>query len=252
METRIQLSVMMFIEFFIWGAWFVTMGNYLSKIGFSEANIGLAYTATAWAAIISPFFVGMVADRFFSAEKVLGIVHLMGACLLFWAATITEPQMFFMVLLGYAICYMPTLALTNTIAFNQMTNPEKEFPPIRVLGTLGWIVAGLLLTLLGRISIPDIEATAKFRDPPHHPKYRSHFVPAEIGGGRVYPDGPLLVLLTSHATQGRGQEGHRRRDHRSGCPQADEESLVYGLRDWLASGLHPVVLLLCVRQHVSQ
>ena len=158
-KVRTQLSIMMFLEFYIWGAWAVTMVTYLSKIGFTGDDIGKAYSTTAWAAIVSPFFIGMVADRFFSAEKVLGIAHLLGAGLLYWASTVTDAGMFFWVLLGYALCYMPTVALANAIAFNQMQNPEKEFPTIRVLGTIGWIVAGIVITVLGRIAFTGIEGT---------------------------------------------------------------------------------------------
>ena len=145
MRIRIELSVMMFLQFFIWPAWFVTMGTYLNEIGFKGTDIGSAYSTTAWAAILSPFFIGMVADRFLSAEKVLGVMHLLGAVLIYFASTITTPGLFFWVLLGYALCYMPTVALVNAISFYQMENPAEEFPPIRVLGTLGWIVAGLIV-----------------------------------------------------------------------------------------------------------
>ena len=162
MTTRIQLSTMMFLQFFIWGAWFVTMGSYLGAIGFDGKAIGNSYSTTAWAAILSPFFIGMVADRFFSAQKVLGVLHLLGAVLMYWASTITTPGLFFIVVLGYALCYMPTLALVNAISFNQMTNPGTEFPPIRVLGTLGWIIAGTLITLLNRFVFTEfnLEMTA--------------------------------------------------------------------------------------------
>jgi len=144
-KVRIQLSAMMFTEFFIWGAWFVTMWRYLSKIGFEGPQIGAAYSTTGWAAIISPFFVGMVADRFFPAEKVLAVMHLLGGAALYWASTVTEAGLFFWVLLLYTVCYMPTLALVNSISFDQMQDQAKEFPPIRVLGTIGWIVAGLVI-----------------------------------------------------------------------------------------------------------
>ena len=148
LKVRVELSVMMFMQFFIWGAWAVILGTYLNKIGFTDLQIGSAYSTAGWAAIISPFFVGMIADRFFSAEKVLGVMHILGAILMYMATRVTAPGVFFWVLLGYALCYMPTLALTNAIAFNQMENPAKEFPPIRVLGTLGWIVAGLIIGFL--------------------------------------------------------------------------------------------------------
>lgn len=144
-KTRIELSVMMFIEFFIWGAWFVTMSTYLNEIKFSGKWIGQSYSTTNWAAIISPFFIGMIADRFFSAEKVLGVMHLLGAAFIYWASTITEPLPFYCVLLGYTLCYMPTVALVNAISFYQMEEPQKQFPSVRVLGTLGWIVANLVV-----------------------------------------------------------------------------------------------------------
>lgn len=148
LKTRIELSVMMFLQFFVWGAWFVTLGTYLTSIKFQGTDIGSAYSTTAWAAIISPFFIGMIADRFFDAEKVLGVMHLLGAVLMYYASTITQPALFFWVLLAYAICYMPTLALVNAISFNQMTDLQKEFPPIRVLGTLGWIIAGIVISIM--------------------------------------------------------------------------------------------------------
>ena len=147
-KVRVQLSVMMFVEFFIWGVWFVTMGTYLSRIGFQGSDIGNAYSTTAWAAIISPFFVGMIADRFFSAEKVLAVAHIAGGVAIYFASGILSVGTFFWVLLLYTLCYMPTLALTNAIAFEQMSDTGKEFPRIRVLGTIGWIVAGWLISLL--------------------------------------------------------------------------------------------------------
>lgn len=161
-RIRIELSTMMFIQFFVWGAWYVTMGNYIGKNGlnFSGPAIGAAYSATSWAAVVSPFFIGMIADRFFAAQKVLGIMHLMGALLMYWVSTITSPVLFFWAVLAYALTYMPTLALVNAIAFNQMTSTEKEFPQIRVLGTLGWIVAGLTITGIGLLRGASIEATA--------------------------------------------------------------------------------------------
>lgn len=143
-KIQIKLSVMMFLEFFIWGAWFVTMWKYLAAIQF-DAITGLAYSTTGIAALISPLFVGMIADRFFSTEKVLAALHFAGAFLMFWASTITDSTFFFWVLLAYTVCYMPTLALTSSISMGQMTHPEKEFPAIRVLGTIGWIAAGLIV-----------------------------------------------------------------------------------------------------------
>jgi nucleoside transporter len=139
----------MFLEFIVWGAWAVTMGSYLNKIGFSGLDIGSAYSTTAIAAIVSPFFIGMIADRFFPAQIVLGVMHLLGAALMYWTSTITTPGRFFWALLGYALCYMPTLALVNAVSFHQMDNPSKQFPAVRVFGTLGWIVIGQIIGFMG-------------------------------------------------------------------------------------------------------
>lgn len=148
-NVRGRLSVMMFLQFFIWGAWFVTLSTYLGKgLGFAGGDIGRAYSTMPWGAIIAPFFIGMIADRFFPAQIVLGVCHLLGAVFLWWATTVREPGLFFWVVLLYALCYSPTLGLVNAIAFNQMQSPAKQFPAIRVFGTLGWIVAGLIVGFL--------------------------------------------------------------------------------------------------------
>jgi len=147
-KIRLQLSTMMFFQFFVWGTWYVTMGTYLFKVGFSGIEIGAAYSTINWGAIVSPFFVGIIADRFFSAQKVMAAIHLTGAVILFYLANITDPSIFFWTLLLYSLLYMPTLALANAICFHQMESPEKEFPSVRVLGTIGWIAAGLLLGFL--------------------------------------------------------------------------------------------------------
>lgn len=145
-KVRTQLSVMMFLQFFIWGAWIVTLGTYLGMgLKFGGDAIGKAYSTMPWGAILAPFIVGMIADRFFSAQKVMGILHLLGGVVMFYATNVTSPMLFFWVVLLYAICYNPTLALVNAISFNQMDSPEKQFPAIRVFGTLGWIVAGLII-----------------------------------------------------------------------------------------------------------
>jgi nucleoside transporter len=160
--TRVQLSAMMFLEFFIWGSWYVTMGTYLDKVLHADGvQIGAAYSAMAIATIISPFFVGMIADKFFAAQKVMGVLHLAGAALLYLLTTIDNANSFYWVLLFYSLMYAPTLALSNSVAFRQMKDPGKEFPSIRVLGTIGWIATGWLLDKVFNISTDQLAFTFK-------------------------------------------------------------------------------------------
>jgi len=164
LTTRLQLSFMMFVEFFIWGAWFVTLGTFLvNNLHANGAQTGSVFSTQSWGAIIAPFIIGLIADRYFNAEKILGILHLVGAALMFQmyrsgGITSVYPEVFFYYLLVYMILYMPTLALVNSISFNQMKDPEKEFSSIRVWGTIGWIVAGLMISY---IFLWDAEANVK-------------------------------------------------------------------------------------------
>ncbi len=144
--TRFQLSLMMFLEFFIWGGWFVTMGTFLSqKFSASGGQLAMSYETQSIGAIIAPFIIGLIADRYFSAQKILGFLHIAGGILLYMAGTSANFESFYPYILIYMLLYMPTLALVNSVAFRQMKDSSKEFASIRVLGTVGWIVAGLLI-----------------------------------------------------------------------------------------------------------
>jgi len=159
-KTYAQLSVMMFLQFFIWGAWFVTLGTHLGHIGFTGSQIGYTYLMNNIAAIVSPFFVGMIADRFFASQKVLGVLHLLGGFLMYVASDITAAGALIGGLLLYNLSYMPTLALVNAVSFNQMDSPDKQFPKVRVWGTIGWIVAGLVITFVLAGSFADVEKSS--------------------------------------------------------------------------------------------
>ena len=156
LSMKARLSAMMFLEYFIWGAWYVTFGTWLSaSLHLTGQQIGVAAGATAVGAIVAPFLVGLIADKFFSTQRVLAALHFVGALLLFAASHNTRFGALYVTVLFYCFAFMPTLALTNSLAFRQMSDPKAEFGPIRVLGTLGWIVAGLIVGSLGW------EATAK-------------------------------------------------------------------------------------------
>ena len=156
-KTYLRLSLMMFLAFFVWGAWFVTLGTHLGSIGFSGSQIGNAYLMNNIAAIISPFFVGMIADRYFASQKVMGFLYLLGGAVMHFASTTTAVGPLILMLLIYNLTYMPTLALINAVSFHQMKSPEKEFPRVRVWGTIGWIVAGLTIWFVQSHYLPDVE-----------------------------------------------------------------------------------------------
>ncbi len=154
-----RLSVMMFLQFFVWGAWYVTVGNYMAANGMADLT-HWPYTGNALAAIVSPFFLGLIADRYFNAERVVAVLHLFGGIvMLLVPALTTNPTAFILMIILYNLFYMPTLGLTNAIAFSNIENQEKQFPLIRVFGTAGWIVAGLFISfVLGRFTggvVPD-------------------------------------------------------------------------------------------------
>lgn len=187
-----RLSVMMFLQFFVWGAWFVTIGVYLRQgVNFQE-GIGTAYSVGPIAAIIAPVFLGFVADRFFPTQVVLGALHLIGGGLMLLVPWSIQQELaghkglFFWMLLGYMLCYMPTLGLTNTLAMRNIHDSEKQFPVIRVFGTIGWIAAGFLVGTLLKA-----DATA---------------LPLQIAAGASFVLGIYSFLLPNTPPIGKGQK----------------------------------------------
>lgn len=148
-NVTLRLSLMMFLQFFIWGGWFVTLGTFLANnLSASGGQIGMAFSTQSWGAIIAPFIIGLIADRYFNAERILGVLHLVGAVLMYCLYQAADFDAFYPFVLAYMIAYMPTLALVNSVAFAQMRDPSKQFGKIRVWGTIGWIVAGLSISYL--------------------------------------------------------------------------------------------------------
>jgi nucleoside transporter len=158
-KTYSRLSIMMFLQFFVWGAWAVTLGAHLDSIGFTGSDISYVYLMNNIAAIVSPFFIGMIADRFFASQKIMGILHLLGGVILYLTADVTTVGMIIFGFLLYNLTYMPTLALVNAVSFRQMEKPDAQFPKVRVWGTLGWIAAGLVITYVLSKFYPGVEKT---------------------------------------------------------------------------------------------
>jgi nucleoside transporter len=150
LSTRLLLSLMMFLQFFVWGAWYGQMSKYLTvQLNATGDQVGNSYAMFSVAMIVAPFFVGMLADRFFQAQRVLGVLNLLGAGLLYALSVITDADLFVWVILAYCLTFAPTIALTTSIAMRHMGNPEKEFPAIRVFGTIAWIAVVNLVGFLG-------------------------------------------------------------------------------------------------------
>lgn len=158
MGLRINLSVMMFLQYGIWGSWFVLMGKYLQNLDpdrFNNAVVGDIYGTMALGTIVAPLFVGQIADRFFASEKLMAVLHLAGAGLLYWMGQIHDPTTFYWVALVYALVYSPTLALSNAIAFAHVPDGNRDFPGLRVLGTVGWIAANWIVAVLLMVKAAD-------------------------------------------------------------------------------------------------
>jgi len=164
-KISFQLSLMMFLQFFIWGGWFVTMGPFLANnLTATGAQAGMAYSTQSWGAIIAPFIIGLIADRFFNAERILGVLHILGGVLMYLMYQSTDFSQFYPYVLGYMILYMPTLALVNSVSFRQLTDPSKQFSKIRVWGTVGWVIAGLVISYVVAWDAPEAIAQGALKN----------------------------------------------------------------------------------------
>ena len=210
-KTRLKLRVMMFLLFAYNGIWIIPLGTYLNSVGYTAGNIGTAYMTFAIGCIVSPFFVGMIADRFFSAQKIMGLLVILSAVMLIVAAKVSvgadgsahlnaagKPDLglFYWVLLAHFICYMPTWALANSISFRQMDNPGQQFPGIRVLGTIGWIVVSM--TTLFSAQINDLLGTTE--------PFEASVIPLYFGAGIGLVTGVFCFFLPPTPPQGAGQK----------------------------------------------
>ena len=144
--VKTRLGAMMFIEYIVWGSWYVTITTYLtSTLHFSGTQAGAVFGTASVASLVSPFFVGLIADRFFATERVMAVLYVLGALCMFALTKVTSFGGVYALVLAFCLCYFPTIALTNSIAMQQVANPGRDFPPIRVLGTIGWIVINLVI-----------------------------------------------------------------------------------------------------------
>ena len=160
-----RLSVMMFLQFFIWGCWFVTLGTFLlANFQASGAQTGLAFSTQSWGAIIAPFIIGLIADRYFNAERILAVLHFVGALLMYQMFRAQDFAQFYPYVLAYMIAYMPTLALVNSISFRQLADPSRQFSLVRVWGTVGWITAGLVISFVFHWDTQEAVASGALRN----------------------------------------------------------------------------------------
>jgi nucleoside transporter len=189
-SIRTRLSLMMFLNYVIWGAWYVTIDTYLTTtLHFTGTEAGAVFGTTALAAMISPFFVGLFADRFFSSERVLALLHLIGAVLLFSVTKATSFGAVYTLMFIYCLCYFPTVALTNSIALQHMSSAGRDFPLVRVFGTFGWIAVGVTI---GHMAV---ETTA---------------VPFLLASGASVVMALFSLTLPHTPPQGKGKEVHAR------------------------------------------
>ena len=144
-----RLSLLMFLQFLVWGSWMVTLGTYLLKtLDFSGTEVGMIYATTAIAATASPLLLGVLADRFFAAERLLAVLHLLGAACIYTASTLQSFWPVYGCMVLYTLCYMPTFSLSNALCFHHLEHPSVSFPPIRVWGTVSWVLIGFVLSWL--------------------------------------------------------------------------------------------------------
>ncbi len=175
-DLRVRLSIMMFLQFAVWGAWFVAFWPYMEKtLGFEPSTVGLIFSTMALGTIFSPMLVGLIADRYFASEKLMAVLHLIGAGLLYAMGEITQSNLLFLTSLAYALIYGPTLALSNSISFRHVPDAARDFPGIRVLGTLGWIAVSLVVGSILVEFTPVIDGK-------HLPAYRTN-LPFQLAAG---------------------------------------------------------------------